>query len=193
MSSPNKRALTDGDSVMVHKPETTLPAGALEDIDRVDSKSSHAISISVSANAPPGLESSPISKDVTTLKDQVEFLYVKQKDCMQALNQVAIEQREAVAKTNVLISTLDQTVAAIKNQQDGMAVSERSLWDGINETRALLETSGAQWLKITNEIQGESSRSKKELHSMVGNSVRNIQEETIRTRQDLANMGKNVF
>ena len=120
----------------------------------------------------------------------MEFLYLEQKERAYAPNQVAVEQRDAVTKTNTLIRTMDQTVHAIKNQQDGMAVSERSFRCGVKETRQMLETSGAQWQKITHDVQGGSIRSKDELHAMVGNTVRSIQEETNRTRQDLTNMGK---
>ena len=168
MISPKRKCVEDEDSVMVKKPELAMPFGALGDIDRSDSKSSNAINISASAVAPPGLESSPMSKDVTNLKDQVEFLYIKQKECMGALNQVALEQRDAVEKTTSMISTLDQTVRAIKNQQDGMAVSERSLRDGMKETRQVLESTASQWKKITSDIQEESSRSKQELNTMLG-------------------------
>ena len=173
---------------MTPQPALTTPSGALGDVRRADSETTSAINISASSSAPPGLDSSPISKDVITLKGQVEFLYQKQQECMLALNQVAIEQRGAVSETNGLVSTLHQTVSAIKTQQDGMDVSEKSLWEGIRETRQVLETSAVQLRKTTSDIQEEAIRTKHDVASVMNQTATNIREETQRTMQDIAAM-----
>ena len=190
MSSPRKRAIMDSEDTLIPTPENTLPIGALEDVERTDSKSSHAINISVSANAPPGLDSSPMSKDVNTLKDQVEYLYGRQKECMIALNQVVIEQKDAMSQQNVLMVTLDKAVCALKTQQDGMAISEKSIWEGIKETRNVLENSARDMNKTTTNIQQDATLTKLEFTDLLSRTTKTIQEETTRTRNDLTLMGK---
>ena len=73
-----------------------------------------AQSISASSTAPRGVDSSPLPKDVGALKDQVDYLYRQKKECAHALNQVASEQRDTVAKAGTLETSLYQTITAIK-------------------------------------------------------------------------------
>ena len=185
-----KRLCIENDSEMIPKPEHTMPLGGFDEVQRMDSKTSNAINISVSSTAPPGLGSVPVTDDVNILKSQVEFLYKTQKECMITLNQITNDQREAVLRTNDMVSTLNLTLSAVQTNQSTLTASEKSLWGSINETRQALEKSAGQLHKNTAEIQEEAARTKQEFTEMWNRTTSNIQEETVRTRQDLNNMGK---
>ena len=160
MISPKRKCVGDEDSAMIPKPELTMPVGALGDIGRSESKTSSAVNISVTA-APHGLDSSPSVKDVINLKEQVDFLYGKQKDCMMALTQIAGEQREAVSQTSLFMADMNNHVNTMKKQQDEMMMSEKTLWGEMEETRQVLESSARNSHQTTTNIQDEAVRTNK--------------------------------
>ena len=188
-ASPKRLCVEDELDTEV-KTQLTLPPGAIEDVQRLESSTTNAINISVLSTAPPGLTASPMSNDVTVLKNQVEFLYHSQKECMNTLNQITNEQRDAMTKTNDMVSTLNLTLSAFKHHQDALTVSEKSLWSSITETRQVLERSANEFHKNTAEIKEEAARTKLEFNELWSKTTTSIHEETNRTRQDLNNMGK---
>ena len=62
------------------KTQLTLPPGACGDLQRLESSTTNAISISALSTAPPGLTASPMSNDVAVLKNQVEFCIARKRN-----------------------------------------------------------------------------------------------------------------